>query len=400
MCTNWFVPLVVPVLLAGCFLETLARADVMGYAVTDVSVAQSAFGTLDLTTGAFDLTALEPGFLPDVALSSNGTLYGLDTIFSSPLATSIIATDFVTINTSTGAMTSLGPLSDSSMETLAFSPSGTLFGYSYSGTLYSIDPSDGDLTSIGTIPAADQSLSDMRFLGDTLYSTNYETGQLLTIDTSNGNVTVIGATGLPPCDAIGGVVGGDLVGIEGVCEVNTSVFSLDPNTLEVTLGASTNTGDAYSFALVGSDLGLQGGTPSSPVFLVGPSVGEVTGTISGEGAEDYYAFYWGGGAFSATTSVTGASGGASYLFSEGVAGTCNNSSATLNGGDGFTGTISVPSLAPGEYCIGIDANSPNDPAFSLTFNTPVSGVPEPSAFVLLSLGLGTVGVLRLKARWR
>jgi hypothetical protein len=134
---------------------------------------------------------------------------------------------------------------------------------------------------------------------------------------------------------------------------------------------------------------------------LGTSVGEVTGTISGEGTEDYYGFYWGGGAFSATTSVTGASSGASYLFSEGLAGGCNSSTATLNSGDGFTGTISVPSLAPGIYCIGIDANSPDDPAFTLTFNTPVSGVPEPSAFVLLSAALGMIGVLRLaKARCR
>lgn len=148
---------------------------------------------------------------------------------------------------------------------------------------------------------------------------------------------------------------------------------------------------------------LPGGSPSSPVFLAGTSVGEVTGAISGEGAEDYYEFYWGGGAFSATTSVTGASGGASYMFSEGLAGTCNSSTATLNSGDNFTGTISAANLAPGEYCVGIDANSPNDPAFTLTFNTPVSGVPEPpadvpepSALVLLSVSLGMVGVLRLR----
>jgi PEP-CTERM motif len=139
-------------------------------------------------------------------------------------------------------------------------------------------------------------------------------------------------------------------------------------------------------------LNLPGGTSSLPVVLVSsPPIGQVTGTIAGLGAEDYYSFLWAGGNFSATASITGASMGASYLFSEGISGTCNTiGSATL---DSFSGTISVPNLPAGQYCIGIDADNPNDPAFALTFNTPVSGVvPEPSTFLLLSGGLAGIGI--------
>jgi hypothetical protein len=149
--------------------------------------------------------------------------------------------------------------------------------------------------------------------------------------------------------------------------------------------------------------GFQGGTTSAPVFLVsGSPVAGLTGTIGGQGSEDYYEFYWGGGAFSATASITGASTTASYLFTEGLAGSfCSGgASQTLNNGDSFTSTIASANLAPGQYCIGIDANSANDPNFSLTFNTPVSGVPEPSGFVLLSAGLGSIGVLRYTKRGR
>jgi len=145
--------------------------------------------------------------------------------------------------------------------------------------------------------------------------------------------------------------------------------------------------------------GFQGGTTSAPVVLLaGSPVAGLTGTIGGQGSEDYYLFYWGGGAFSATASITGASSTASYLFTDGLAGSsCSSgSSQTLNSGDGFTGTISNPSLAQGEYCIGLDANNANDPNFLLTFNTPVTGAPEPSGFVLLSAGLGVIGVLRAK----
>jgi hypothetical protein len=54
--------------------------------------------------------------------------------------------------------------------------------------------------------------------------------------------------------------------------------------------------------------------------------------------------------------------------------------------DGFTATITIPNLAAGQYCIGIDANNVNDPTFAINFKTPMEGVPEPSAFVLLAAG--------------
>ncbi len=149
-----------------------------------------------------------------------------------------------------------------------------------------------------------------------------------------------------------------------------------------------------------ASLVLQGSSSSTPVFLPsGDPVAEVTGTIGGQGTQDYYTFLWTGGAFSASASITGASAGASYLFSEGDAGGCSGGgTATLNSGDSFSSTISVANLAPGQYCIGIDANNSNDPAFTLTFNTPVDGTPtpEPSYFVFVSIGLSAIGVLHLK----
>ena len=148
---------------------------------------------------------------------------------------------------------------------------------------------------------------------------------------------------------------------------------------------------------------FQGGSSSTPVFLPsGDLVGQVTGSIGGLGSQDYYSFFWSGGDFSATASITGAPGAASYLFSEG--GDCNSGgTAMLDGSDGFTNTIGIANLAAGQYCIGINANSVNDPAFALTFNTPVTGpapVPEPSGFVLLSIGFGMIGALRLRKRGR
>jgi hypothetical protein len=149
---------------------------------------------------------------------------------------------------------------------------------------------------------------------------------------------------------------------------------------------------------------LQGSSSSTPAALPsGEPVAEVSGAIAGQGTQEYYTFLWTGGAFSASASITGAGPGASFLFSEGAEGGCSSDgTATLNSGDNFTTTISVADLAPGQYCIGIDANDANDPAFALTFNTPVDGTatPEPSYCVLLSIGLAAIGVLHLRKRSR
>jgi hypothetical protein len=135
---------------------------------------------------------------------------------------------------------------------------------------------------------------------------------------------------------------------------------------------------------------LQGGPSSTPIVLTGgTTIGGVTGTIVGNGSQDYYSFYWAGGAFSATASITGTPNtGASYSFSDGVAGTCSSlGNATLNGGDGYSATISNANLAPGTYCIGLNANNSNDPPFAITFTTPVDGVPEPGTIGMTLLGL-------------
>ena len=128
-------------------------------------------------------------------------------------------------------------------------------------------------------------------------------------------------------------------------------------------------------ALSATITNFPGGPNSTPTFLLAVApIAEVTGTIGG-GTQDYYIFQWAGGAFNASASITGANVGASYMFSEGTVPGCGmGNGTTLNSSDNFTGTIAISNLAPGQYCIGLIANNSNDPAFTLTFNTPVLGV--------------------------
>jgi hypothetical protein len=72
----------------------------------------------------------------------------------------------------------------------------------------------------------------------------------------------------------------------------------------------------------------------------------------------------------------------------------------LDSADSFTAPIDESTLAAGDYVIGLEANSPNDPKFSFVFDTPVKGtvgaVPEPTTWAMLLTGLGALGLARYR----
>src|SRR5579875_3524536 len=148
-------------------------------------------------------------------------------------------------------------------------------------------------------------------------------------------------------------------------------------------------------AILTTTLTDQGGPISAPVVLTETTpLGQVNGTISGTNAQDYYSFYWGGGAFAASASITNAVAGTSFQFSAGAGGSCNSiGSQTLNAGDGYSGTIGAGNLAAGQYCIGLTENGTTDPNYAITFDTPLS-TPEPGTFLLFSAGAAALAAAR------
>lgn len=146
----------------------------------------------------------------------------------------------------------------------------------------------------------------------------------------------------------------------------------------------------------------QGGTAASPLALPGGSlVGSLSG-LGGQASQDFYSFLWAGGAFDVSATIGGGSGS---TFSYGDIGSCNNrGTVALNSGDNFAGTVgNNANLAAGHYCIEVNSAGLN-PAFGITFNTPVAGLaaapgaPEPSTFGMFFVGAGIlVGVLRRKS---
>lgn len=219
-------------------------------------------------------------------------------------------------------------------------------------------------------------------------------GNLIDWDIWMSSPTATGAPGFDACDNV------DALNVAPYgCDPGLSVSSW--NTIEGE--PSTLFPGAWSPAITVDTLAdLSGGSVFAPVPIVEKAapVSKITGLIDGYGSEDYYSFSWSGGPFSASATVSGApDSGASYVFSEGLVGSCASTAVDLDSTDYFSGNISLANLPAGEYCIGIYSDSPDDPAFSLIFNTPVSGsTPEPSVFILLSIGLGMIGFSGLSRR--
>jgi hypothetical protein len=105
-------------------------------------------------------------------------------------------------------------------------------------------------------------------------------------------------------------------------------FAQQPVSLGLFNAYDANAGTVIGTLSIADELALQGGPSSSPVFLDVPLVAQLTGTIGGDGTENYYAFLWSGGAFSVTAGITGTPNiGASYSFSEGAPGNCGDGGA-------------------------------------------------------------------------
>lgn len=146
--------------------------------------------------------------------------------------------------------------------------------------------------------------------------------------------------------------------------------------------------------------GLQGGTPSNPTLLPSGTVASISGSISGPNpSTDYYTFNWGGGDFEATAGILNAPSAATFQYVlTGPQGQVLKSD-TISG-PGFLDTLFYAGLSAGRYVIGLSVVGGNDPDYTVTFNTPVSGVPEPGAWAMMLIGLGAMGAVMRRPRGR
>ena len=148
--------------------------------------------TVDSTTGAG--AAVTPAFdatngVRGIAFSAGGKLFA--TVDEDP-GGSIGPDTLYTIDLTTGALTSIGATGMTGIQALAFSLSGSLFGWDIDLGLVSIDASTGVATDVSAVGVT-ASIQTIDFAPDgTLYGAR---DALYTIDPTTGVTTLIGSGG-------------------------------------------------------------------------------------------------------------------------------------------------------------------------------------------------------------
>ena len=203
----------------------------------------------------------------------------------------------------------------------------------------------------------------------------------------------------------------DYIGASGFCcGAHTRTFSMTGMTTDFQILAADPLPIVGAYFGFGSNLpatpqlisGINGGSIGHPVFLPSGMIGAITSGISGgvNPSEEFYTFRWGGGLFQTQGTISGANPLAAFQFELRNPYTHNLlNGLQLDSGNGFSGLMTLSSLAGGLYEIGLRTSSPFDPMFTINFNTPVfAGAPEPTAWATLLLGFGGLGAMARRRR--
>jgi PEP-CTERM motif len=107
---------------------------------------------------------------------------------------------FGTVDLTTGAFNQIGPAIADPLSGLLPQPNGSLLSISASGNLDSVNPASGAVSVIGATGLGNLAY-DIAELNGTVYATDLNSN-LYTVNTTTGTVTLIGATGIPPCPSL------------------------------------------------------------------------------------------------------------------------------------------------------------------------------------------------------
>jgi len=167
-----------------------------------VSTGAAGLATVDVATGATSFIGSTGTSLTDIAFSPSGHLYGIS--FS----------NLYTVNSSTGATTLVGGLGSVSgtANALVFGSDGTL--YMAGSSLYTVNTLTGAASAIGSIGF--QSGGDLAFIGGDLFMAS-SGNQLIEVDSTTGAGTLIGNLGVA---SMFGLATPDNVNLYGVAGQN------------------------------------------------------------------------------------------------------------------------------------------------------------------------------------
>ncbi|WP_157896566.1 PEP-CTERM sorting domain-containing protein [Acidovorax carolinensis] len=198
-----------------------------------VSTGNAGLATVDVATGATSFIGGTSTTLTDIAFSPSGDLYGIS--FSS----------LYRVNSSTGATTLVGSLGSVSgtANALVFGADGTL--YMAGSSLYTVNTLTGASSAIGSIGY--QSGGDLAFVGGNLYMGS-SGNQLINVNITTGAGTLIGSLGVA---SMFGLATPDNLSLYGVAD--QSVYMVNTTTGAATFQstfAPSLSGGAFGLAFL------------------------------------------------------------------------------------------------------------------------------------------------------
>lgn len=196
---------------AGAALALLAAAAAHAGPTLWVSTGNGQLATVDVSNGATTVVGNTSGIaLTDIAFSPTGELYGIS------------FTDLYKVNATTAALTLVGGLGSvfGTANALVFGADGTL--YMAGSALYKVNTSTGAASAIGS-GIGFSSGGDLAFVGGDLYMAS-NASDLIKINTSTGVGSKVGALGVANMFGLATPDNATLYGVAGqnVYTVNTS----------------------------------------------------------------------------------------------------------------------------------------------------------------------------------
>lgn len=223
--------------------------------ILTVSTGGAQLATVDVATGATTVLGSTGVALTDIAFSPTGDLFGIS--FSA----------LYRVNSTTGATTLVGGLGavSGTANALVFGSDGTL--YMAGNTLYTVNTLTGASTAIGS-GIGYQSGGDLAFVGGSLYMAS-SGNQLIQVNVGTGAGTLIGSLGVPNMFGLATPDNATLYGVAG-----QTVYLVNTGT-----GAATFQ-STFSPTLAGGAFGLSflteaggGGTVPEPTTLALVGIG-------------------------------------------------------------------------------------------------------------------------------
>jgi len=222
------------------------RADDSAYAAID----GGAFGTIDLSTGAFTLLGNSGQTLSGLSVY-NGVLYGDSLGGNSTL---------FTINPTNGSLTAVGNAGVSGGFVDFGDTLSGLFAEGFDGNLYSINSATGAATLVGaTSPGYAGGYSSISLNSGTLYYTQGANFNFYTLNTSTGATTLVGSLGA-------GLEMGAMISEDGKLYAAedspvSNIDTINPTTGSATIGPAVTGAPSVIFGLAPDPVPIVSSSP-------------------------------------------------------------------------------------------------------------------------------------------